>query len=88
MLTFKEYYLDAASVSVQTLYLPLGAVIATAYIGYSGITLAVLIDPNESVTVLRKFKVCTNGENIYEDTVKYIDTIIADYGIRHIIELL
>ena len=88
MLVFREYCLDAATVSTQTLYLPLGAEIVSAHSVYSGIALDVLIDPNESSTTLRKLKVCLACENLYEDTVKYIDTVTVDSGTKYIVELL
>jgi hypothetical protein len=87
MKVFKEYYLDKKSFAHQTLYLPQDADILSVYDKPKGLTLLTIssVFPN---TKLRTFKICATGENIYEDTVRYIGSINSDIGMKHVIEIL
>lgn len=87
MKLFKEYYLDMLSVGTQTLYLPINADVVAAKAKFTNVVLTVLQDQNEQNTSLRKFKICKSCENIYENIVKYIDTVYTDYGDIHIVEV-
>ena len=89
MRTFKEYYIDSNSVGAQTIYLPKGAEVVNARSGVGVVILDTIIDPNESLTSLRTFRSCSVGENIYNDTVKYINYVTTNFGaIRFIVEIV
>ena len=87
MLVFKEYVIDKKSIAVQTTYLPENANIVNVKSSDKGLSLIALVDPIALTTELRTFKICTDDENIYFDTVKYLGSFESDLGMRHVIEL-
>lgn len=88
MKTIKEYFLNKKTVSPQTLYMPVGAKIVNILENGSNVRLVTVIDPNETLTNLRTFKICTNTESIYNDNIEYLGSFISAFGDRHVIELL
>lgn len=88
MKMFKEYILDSKCLTPQTMYLPQDADVVGAYFTETCLVLLAIMSPVTNLTELRTFKICTNDENIYVDTVKYIDSFNSAFGIRHVIEII
>lgn len=91
MKLFREYFLDSAAVTQQTLYLPKDANIVKVNFTDKGLALLAIVTPEECNTELpelRTFKICVNEENLYIDTVKYIGSFESNLGIKHLIEII
>lgn len=91
MKVIKEYLLDSKVLSPQTLYLPANAQVINVQDTEKGLMLLAIVTPEELVVdlpELRTFKICTNDEKIYADTVKYVGSYQGLVGMRHIIEII
>lgn len=91
MKLFREYFLDSAAMTKQTLYLPKDANVIKVSPTNKGLALLAIVTPEEysnELPELRTFKICVNEENLYTDTVKYIGSFESNLGIKHLIEII
>lgn len=88
MKTFKEYLLDSASLTKQTVYLPTGAEVLRVSDTDSGLMLLVLADSTINMSELRTFKICLKDENLDVGAVRYVGSFDSSIGTKYVIEIL
>ena len=86
MKTIKEYLLDKKCVTPQTAYLTRNAEVVGVQDTLKGLVLLAVVDPTETLTDLRTFKVCSIEETIYADNLKYIGNFQSIVGVQHVVE--
>jgi hypothetical protein len=87
MRAIKEYIIDQKVVEPQTLYMVRGAEVVGLIDGDSNVKIVTVIDPTESISDLRTFKICTTTDTIYSDNITYVGNFLSAFGTKYVIEV-
>jgi hypothetical protein len=88
MNTIKEYLLDSKCNTHQAIHLPKNTKIVDVQETSKGLMLFAIVNPIESHTDLRIFKICSLDEILYEDSIEYIGNFMSIIGLKHVVEIL